>query len=113
MKATLLVFSGRKNPTWLLSNDEGKRLYDQLCQIPGTMETWGHNDYLGYCGIEILLDATEKMRVYNSIVEVVSHDEVRRFIDINRELEMWLFQTSRDRIDDGVYNQLLLSEFRF
>ena len=112
MKATLLVFSGRKDPTWLLNNDEAKRLYEQLCQIPGTMETWERNDYLGYRGIEVLLDATEKMRIYKSIVEVVSHDEVRRFIDINRELEMWIFQTSRDRIDDGVYNQLLLSEFQ-
>lgn len=111
MKAILLIFNDRDNPKWFLDNDESNKLYEHLCSIPGTMVTWDRNDYLGYRGIEISLP-DETMRIYKSIVEIVGKDEVRRFIDINRELEAWIFQTSRDRIEDDIYNQLLLSEFQ-
>lgn len=111
MKATLLVFSGRENPVWILTHQEGKKLYEELRTLPGTLHTWTEDPGLGYRGIEVALDAAERMRVYKSYVEVISQTEIRRFMDVNRDLEMWIFSTARDKIGDDIYNQVLVSQF--
>lgn len=113
MKAFLLVYSsGRESPSWTLTAEESASFYEQIRVITGTLETWDQNDYLGYRGITVQIDENEGMRVYKGFVEVIGKSgEIRRFMDINRDFEMWLFQTARDKIDNYVYDNVLMSEF--
>jgi hypothetical protein len=112
MKASLLVYnSGREAPSWILTAEESALFYKQLRVINGTLETW-EGDYLGYRGISVQFDENESLRVYKGFIEVTAKSgEVRRFMDINRDFEMWLFQTSRDKIEHYLYDSVLMSEF--
>jgi hypothetical protein len=111
MKATLLL-SKISNPTWTI--DTINLLLNKLCVLPGTLDTWERDDYLYYAGIRIDVDfpyKKETIRIFKGYVESIANDGIRRFIDINRELEMFVFQNSRDKIEDEIYNQILISEF--
>ena len=68
---------------------------------------------LGYRGIRVDLDATEFLTAFKGLIEVVSGDEVRRFMDYNREFEEWIFyKTSLGRVEDAIYNRAeCVSEF--
>jgi len=112
MKAKLLIYTGQPNPVWDLSVGDREKLYDELRMLHGTMSHLQRNGFIGYKGIEINLDTTETLTAYKGIVEIVSGSDVRRFMDFNRDFEIWLFSTSRDKIGDDVYNQLLVSEFK-
>lgn len=111
MKVDLLVFSGKPDPTWELTREEIKGLHELLLSMPGTMESWDSLPDQGYRGIQVVMDPIETLRVYKGYAEVVGDREIRRFMDINRELEVWLFATAENRIPDDVYNQLLTREF--
>jgi hypothetical protein len=112
MKAKLLVYKGQPDPVWQLTPDDCKKLYDELRMLYGTMFPLDREGFLGYKGIEIKLDENEILTAFRGIVEIVKGNEIRRFTDFNRDLEIWLFSTSRDKVGDEVYNQLLVSEFK-
>lgn len=51
------------------------------------------------------------MVAYDGLAEISSDRESRMFTDKDRELEMWLMQTSYERIDKDIYNRILINEF--
>lgn len=111
MKASFIIFSGREDPTWVMTEDERARLYELLRVLPGTMMKIDEPRDLGYKGIQIELTESETLTIFKGMVQVVSGKEVRKFMDYNRELEMWIFQTAYGRINNDVYSRILVSEF--
>jgi len=110
MKAYLLVCNSR-NPSWELTTEHIKVIHEFLLAIPGTLDSWDKIPDHGYRGIKVDMDPLETMWVFEGIAEIVSNNEVRRFIDLNRELENWLFGTALNKVPDEVYNHLLTREF--
>ncbi len=100
---------------WNLNQEESDFLIDCLSTINGTFDQISEGT-LGYGGIEVEIDSQETLRAYKGMLELItcSHNnqQIRRFLDIDRELEKWIFATSRDRIDDSIYDHLLIREFK-
>lgn len=114
MRATALMFQGKLDPSWLLDASEIKQLTDAICRLPGTMSLRPKDArYLGYQGVVVQIDPVDTMLLYQGMAEIATNNnaEVRRFYDINRELEEWVFMTAQGRIDNAIFNQVVLGEF--
>jgi hypothetical protein len=110
--ATLLIYQLRPNPSWKLTAKEKDTLYSLLRVLNSTNKSLDDLNTIGYRGIQVSFGGNdETLTVCNGIVETVSASEMRRFNDVDRELEMWIFQTARGNIIDDLYNRILVSEF--
>jgi hypothetical protein len=91
---TLDIFSGRRNPTWELTQDQANVLKDKLNNLdPATPIS---NDILGYRGFIIDntagdTDLAEQIIVYNGVIGLLEQGEFTYLNDRN-DLEGWLIE---------------------
>lgn len=109
-KAKILVPCA-KNNSWVLKESESAHMFLTLYTLSGTMENIQEGDS-SYGGVEIQITDYEQFRIYKGILELITENQIRKFSDIGREFELWLFSTGRDKVDDSLYNQLLIREFQ-
>jgi hypothetical protein len=103
-RVTLNVFSGRPNPSWLLTEQEEAELTERLHALdqPTDRRPPGIFGGLGYRGFSITRDPTHPsgplaMAVHENIVD----QQLGSAID-DTGLETWLAQTGRAHIPDAV-----------
>lgn len=104
--ATLLLFSGRPNPQWVLSASQTQELLRRLEPLPlSTVEPFA--DGLGYQGYQVQIQSANApltvLRVFHQRVEVVQGDQTTYHVDAERQLERWLLLTAQPYIDKASY----------
>lgn len=111
MQVELDAFSGRPNPYWTLTSSEARDFAIRFRSLPQYQGEGSVKEGLGYRGL-IVTEPGQKIESYNAIVvsngvvEARWDSQSRQFTDQNRELERWLFQTGRGRLDDELYRQV-------
>jgi hypothetical protein len=106
VNVTLMVFSGRENPSWELSADQIGSLREKLASLRGTtMERpEGMLGGLGYQGFSIT--ATHEMElepsifVHNNVVDLGTHTVALR--DTGNSLEAWLLDSGGSVVEPKV-----------
>lgn len=104
--AHLHIYSGRKNPSWLLSDDDQDELVSRIqCLEPLKVKLLRRPDELGYGGIELVDDDSTqpKVFVHRGFVRVGDSD----FIDEDLELEYWLLERAKRFIEKPAVEFLL------
>jgi hypothetical protein len=94
------VFSGRSNPTWVLSDEQVATLATQLASLPSRAASSLANN-LGYRGFVVELDQAGNpvtVRIQNELVEVVGPSGRSYFQDDDRALERWMLNSGRDSL---------------
>lgn len=113
---TLDVFSGRQNPTWILSEADSQKLVERVNAVETVtaQKPSGAMGGLGYRGF--LLNRTPNsvqihgaMRVHEGIVDKGIHEA--NLITRDREIESFLLETAPDTVHADV-RKLVASEIR-
>ncbi|MDZ4719870.1 MAG: hypothetical protein SH847_15580 [Roseiflexaceae bacterium] len=112
MRAELQLFSGRPNPTWNLTQAQIEQFSTRL-QALAEIRDGEADDGLGYWGIIVQAitptngnGTMRQITISRGIVIVEQGGSRRTYADSNRELERWLFQTSRNQIDQAIYDMI-------
>jgi hypothetical protein len=107
IQVTLNIFSGRPNPSWLLSESQKDALMQKLEAIkkPTLLKPSGVLGRLGYRGFTLKSlhqspQGAYTLLVHDGIVDA-GQEEVNRVAD-NRDLEEWLLDTEPGQIDKAV-----------
>ena len=101
------LFSGRPNPTWLLSKTEMASLQEKLSGL-STVAPFLPPEQLGYRGIRVnLADAESRTRsailIYHGGIIHWSGNTVSYYEDKGKQLEHWLVEMSKSHIDADLY----------
>ncbi len=101
VEVELDVFSGRPNPTWVLSVADAAYFLDKLASLPPVGAGQIENP-LGYRGFVVDTGRGEVGRVQKGTVEVAGGERRSYFADPSRELERWLFNRAATEIDSDL-----------
>jgi len=108
---TLDVFSGRPNPTWVLTNEQAIFFLNNVYQIKPTTEILQNylEKILGYRGF--IVDEKgdknlplKRFDIYDGAIKVSSNDSSYILKDKDFQLEKWLLQTAYNHIDNDTFN---------
>jgi len=110
VKATLRIFSGRRNPQWTLNKKQINELKTKLESLPLSDTEVKIPSHLGYTGILVynprkILSLPERIIAYKKILAITKNGETKYYQDKNR-VEEWLlhqarkYTTPKDLIDD-------------
>lgn len=103
------IFSGRENPTWILSRADAESLSSLIEKLP-LSEPKPLFEGLGYRGFIVTLPVprtgVKSVRVYKSIVKL-GDTAFRR--DAERTVERWLLTKAKSALDQELY-ELAASE---
>jgi hypothetical protein len=112
VEVELDIFSGRPNPTWTLSDADG-RFFLKLLDKLATTSTREFSGNLGYRGFTVeVSNATEKerVRIQNGLVHVRAANKEIYYNDHARTLERWLFESGKPFLESKLL-QVIESEF--
>ena len=99
---TLMIFSGRPNPNWVLSAEQTAEFHARMARLPSAGTTQAPPDALGYSGFWVaFLDEPRRRQVVrigrgHVTIEIVK--TARHLADPDRVMERWLLQTAGDRL---------------
>ncbi len=108
---TLDVFSGRPNPIWVLTKEQGLFFLNNVSQMKPTTEKIQNytEKILGYRGF--IVDEKEdkdltskRFEIYNGAIKVLSNNSTFILRDKDFQLEKWLLQTGYSHIDNNTFN---------
>ena len=98
VEVELDIFSGKPNPTWVLSNRDAAEFLDRLGLL--TRTTSGEiSNPLGYRGFVVDTGRGQLVRVQDGTVQATHGEDQSYFADPHRDLERWLFSTGATVID--------------
>jgi hypothetical protein len=108
---TLLVFSGRPNPVWTLTEAQEAELLSRMQDLSTIDQPPAEIGGLGYSGFALRLTdgagvTSERVEVRNGVVRVERDDQVTWLADEERALELWLFEQSAQHIDNTIFDQV-------
>lgn len=103
IEVVLDIFSGRPNPIWVLSGDQGKQWLSYMEALQPASEGDGPEPAgLGYRGILVKgfkhTKCGESVRVFGGVVQCAD----RKYLDDGRQLEKWLLATAGPSLDDSL-----------
>jgi hypothetical protein len=98
------IFSGRANPTWMLTDDETGSFLDQLAALTSTSarELSGN---LGYRGFMVQCTAGADLRlirIQKGIVQISTGTQNTYALDKDRALERWLLNTAKPHLQSDI-----------
>lgn len=107
MAATILLYSGRPNPSWEVAADRQERVRALIAQAPHEAGTCKMPDGLGYNGVILSIrerdGREERWQVYDG--RAASASGCR--IDGGRQLERTLLDSGRDVIDPSILSSII------
>jgi hypothetical protein len=111
VRVELLVYSGRENPSWQLTDSESKRFFAMVERLP-KQETAPVEESLGYSGVRVICfdDGHHKLRtitIFNSTVTIQEDKTNAELRDHGRKLEEWTVKTGRTKLDQELYQYVL------
>jgi hypothetical protein len=111
VQVELDAFSGRPNPRWDLSREQGtefqKRLHALKSQGGASV-----GDGLGYRGFVVRPnggpgDGYDEVRLYRGVVVIHRGEHLETLSDPGRGLEQWLADSARGHVDERVLHYIL------
>lgn len=110
VRVELEIFSGRPNPTWDLSQQQGRELRERIAQLPRAQDG-SFPEPLGYRGITAVLPGAdgreERIRLFDGVARVETSGATWFLNDADRQLERWLAETGAPHLEPGVYQSVL------
>ena len=105
MQVELDIFSGRPNPTWMLTSDEMRTVRQLLAQLaPVGDQPLAVHEGLGYRGFILTGTADEGVvSVWRSVVRDATTSCPSVKWDPHRTLEKFLLETARSRLDPALW----------
>jgi len=104
-RVTLVVFSGRPDPTWLLTPVEEEALWQKLGGLPEAGATPDEKETvsLGYRGFQLWLPAgrgrpARQVRLFEGSVRLETEGQISWRVDENRLLEQWLLEIAAEHM---------------
>ena len=107
VRVTLNIFSGRKNPTWLLPKEQADALASIIKELP-TVNSTRSFDGLGYRGFRVTFPGTmlgkpTEITVYKGKVRYSDGCSVKHLADKDRRIERLLLKSGSSHVDAEVY----------
>ena len=97
IRVTLGIFSGRPDPTWMLTPAQTIELQQRLAALPPTDQPFDDVEWFpsGYHGLTLLLPAakgqpSQLVEAYKGVVRVEAEGQVTLLADADHDLERWL-----------------------
>jgi hypothetical protein len=111
MQIEVDVFSGRPNPHWELTGQESNEFVQRFQSLPPSSGEGAVKEGLGYRGLIVSVPGKEiegfqEILISNGVVVARWDNQSKQFVDRNRVLEKWLFQTGKGRLDNELYRQI-------
>jgi hypothetical protein len=111
VRVELLVYSGRENPSWQLTDSESKRFFAMVDRLP-KQESAPVEESLGYSGVRVICfdDGNHKLKtitIFNGIVTIQEGKTSVGLLDKGRQLEEWAIKTGRTKLDTELYRYVL------
>lgn len=111
MQIEVDVFSGRPNPHWELTEQESNEFVQRFQSLPPSSGEGTLKEGLGYRGLIVSVPGKEiegfqEIVISNGLVVARRDNQPQKFVDKNRVLEKWLFQTGKGRLDNQLYRQI-------
>lgn len=111
MQVELDAFSGRPNPYWDLTPQEANEFVRLFQALLPSKEEGSIKEGLGYRGLIVTnytknIEGYNKIVISNGVVIASKNKHSKQFTDQKRQLERWLFQTGKGRIDNELYIQI-------
>ena len=111
MNIKILTKSNSKHE-WDLTDQEFEKLIADLLTLPGTLVENTEPNYSDYEGISIKISYNDHLKIYCGIAELITNNEVRKFLDVGRDLEEWLIKTGTHRIINQIaFYEIIMKEF--
>jgi hypothetical protein len=115
LRVELDVFSGRENPTWILSAQDERVFIEKFRSLPKIKGEVSGGNALGYRGlivrgrsIEDIKDiSVGDIKIYNETVSAIIENNASNYSDPGRVLELWLIKTAEAHIEDKLYESIL------
>lgn len=112
LRVELDVFSGRENPTWILSTQDEWVFIEKFRTLPkikGEVSGWNG---LGYRGLIVRCGSIEdksvgEIKIHNGTVSAIIENNASNYSDPGRVLELWLVKTAKDHIEDKLHESIL------
>ncbi len=101
MILTVLVYSGRPNPTWALAAAEAEAISVSISQLKPLGGACAAPANLGYSGVEAAFEEHGRRREL-TFIEGVAYEGRRCWADENRGIERRLIDTGRGRFDPAI-----------
>jgi hypothetical protein len=106
------AFSGRPNPRWDLSKEDGAEFQKRLHALKKSKAGAVVGDGLGYRGFVVRpdggpVDGYDEVRLFRGTVVVRRGDQSETLSDPGRGLERWLADSARGHVDEPVLNYVL------
>lgn len=108
VEVELDIFSGRPNPTWILSDEEGNIFLKRLSILPRSSAKELSTN-LGYRGFIVrVINETEKCLVWiqNETVLLSQDDTNVYYRDQNRDLEQWLLNSGKSSLKSDLFKKV-------
>ncbi len=107
VRVTLDVYSGRPNPSWMLSQSDAQDLLQMLNGLPRA-EPSEFFDGLGYRGFVLDIttpetSSTTQITLYKGRVRYADGSDARFFADNERQIERWLLSHAKPYIERSLY----------
>jgi len=111
LRVELLVYSGRENPSWQLTESESKRFFAMVETLP-KQATAPVEESLGYSGVLVFCsdDRHHKsiITIFNTVVTIQQNTKSAELRDHGRKLEEWTVKTGRAKLDPELYRYVLM-----
>jgi hypothetical protein len=108
MHVMLDVFSGRPNPSWELSPEQGPEFLKKILQLKtkDNSQFDSEKGELGYRGFIVeetnSAQKSRRFEVYNGMVNVIENNSSYVLEDKGYSIERWLLQTAPNSLDELV-----------
>jgi hypothetical protein len=107
MVATVLLYSGRENPSWRLPDARAAEVVRAMDAMPeihcGVPPVGG----LGYTGVELSIKAPDGVERTWTFAGSIAVSDQRCFVDAGRKVERMVLKTGRSHIDPSVLSSIL------
>jgi hypothetical protein len=113
VEVELDIFSGKPNPTWVLTNEEADSFVKKLAALPqiSATELSGNLGYRGFI-VQVLQGAnTQLIHIQTGVVHISIGATKVYAKDENRELERWLLNTGKPHLKNEIF-QMVEHEIR-
>jgi hypothetical protein len=102
-KVDLIIYSGRSDPNWLLTQVETAELQRLISHLSTTEPVKDELYQLGYRGFFVNLSDLKShqpklFKIFKGIIEIEGNGKSQFFTDTNREVEHWLFKTGKSHL---------------
>ena len=105
---TLDAFSGAPNPTWDLGVDQTAELMSMWDDLTMTTAPPEGMRGLGYRGVFVQFEDGSRLWVSQGVAVDEAPGRAVFREDANRALELWLLETGRPSLDEGLLDSILV-----